>query len=222
MVKALEFKEGQILGKWTVLKKSAETKNGYVRWTCRCECGTERDVIGKYLKSGKSSSCGCIRKPYKKAKRQGVFKTKTVEYHVWTRMRDRCFNPNTPKFKHYGGRGITICERWNSFENFLEDMGERPTNRHSIERKDVNGNYEPSNCIWTTQTVQSRNQRIRTDNSTGISGVSWNKKLQKYRVKINVNRKSISLGCVNTVEEATKLRIDAEIKYWGFQKTLVN
>lgn len=81
------------------------------------------------------------------------------EYRCWISIKSRCLNPRNTGFKHYGARGIAICDRWLTFENFLEDMGRKPSPRNSIERKDVNGNYEPGNCLWATQTEQMRNTR---------------------------------------------------------------
>jgi hypothetical protein len=81
-------------------------------------------------------------------------------YQSWQSMRQRCENPNNHNYPRYGGRGIRVCERWMKFQNFLIDMGERPTPKHSIERKDNNGNYEPGNCVWATPAQQSRNRRI--------------------------------------------------------------
>src|SRR5690606_27442136 len=137
---------------------------------------------------------------------------KTPEYQIWASMIQRCTNPNDESYVNYGGRGIKVCSRWFEFENFLNDVGKRINPEHTIERIDVNGDYEPSNCIWETRTVQSRNQRLRTDNTTGVRGVS--KSGKNYLARISVDGERITLGSFDTLEEATLAREEAEIKYW--------
>lgn len=134
------------------------------RWTCRCECGNVRDVRGEDLMSGNSTSCGCLQKQ-KAAERflthGGSRRSNRMpEYELWVRMRQRCANPNDHKFKDYGGRGIRVCSRWEeSFESFFADMGPRPDHRHSIDRIDNDGNYEPGNCRWALPDIQGKNRR---------------------------------------------------------------
>jgi hypothetical protein len=131
-------------------------KSGHRAWLCVCDCGGQK-VVGQYeLRSGISTSCGCeFAKPGTK---HGL--SKTPEYRAWINIRGRCENENTPYWPIYGGRGIRVCERWRaSFDAFLSDMGPRPSSDHSIDRINVNGNYEPSNCRWATRKQQLRNQR---------------------------------------------------------------
>jgi hypothetical protein len=124
-------------------------------WRLRCDCGNERTTLQKNFVYGHLHSCGCTTKRQVK---HGLSKTK--EYRAWINMQSRCTNPNTPGYASYGGRGISVCDRWmGSFENFLADVGPRPTPNHSIDRIDVNGNYEPNNVRWALPTTQCRNQR---------------------------------------------------------------
>ncbi|HEY1895138.1 MAG TPA: hypothetical protein VGG62_02650 [Terracidiphilus sp.] len=133
-------------------------------WRCRCDCGAEVNAIGDYLRCGDKTSCGCKGREglHRRSHGHSRFRKRTPEYTTWKSMRTRCTDPNCNRYKHYGGRGIRICERWaDSFENFLADMGPRPPGRYSIERVDVNGHYEPTNCIWLPMSEQSKNRRHR-------------------------------------------------------------
>jgi len=128
-------------------------------------------------------------------------------YPAWVMMKQRCSNPNSDQYQYYGARGIKICDRWAaSFQSFLSDVGERPDG-HTLDRVDTNGGYEPSNCRWATYQQQAFNRRIRRTNTTGLVGISFNKKLGKYVVR-RQNRltgKRDYLGCTDTLEEAQVL-----------------
>lgn len=139
---------------------------------------------------------------------------KSPEYRSWDAMLNRCNNPSHKQYRDYGGRGIKVCERWNVFENFLDDMGLKPTPKHSIDRINNNGDYEPGNCRWATISEQKMNQRLRCDNSTGVKGVCWNKREKKYKARIGVNGSEVHLGYFLTLEAAAKARREAEEMYW--------
>ena len=145
---------GQRFGKWSVLGKSHVDKRREVYWLVRCECETERAVRASHLRSGASRSCGCgDGVPHSK---HGMTLSRT--WKSWNSMRQRCLNTNAPDYSRYGGRGIKICQRWDSFDNFLADMGERPDGK-TIERNEVDGDYTPENCRWATASEQQRNKR---------------------------------------------------------------
>ena len=126
-------------------------------WLCRCDCGAIAVKITKYLRNGDTTSCGCAGKHVCETK-HGL-SNKIPEYRIWKQMRRRCNNPRMKDYPRYGGRGIRICRRWDSFTMFLADMGRRPSGDHSIERKDNNGDYGPENCVWATDAQQRRNKR---------------------------------------------------------------
>lgn len=145
---------GKSFGKMTVLRRDS-TKHR-VRWWCLCLCGTEISLRTDGLKSGRSTSCGCG----KSEKMTTHGDTASAEFLAWTSMFQRCENGNRPQFKYHGGRGIKVCERWQVYENFLEDMKRRPSKEHSLDRyPDNDGDYEPTNCRWATPKQQQRNRR---------------------------------------------------------------
>ena len=144
---------GQTFGHLTALKPSALRSDNKVVWLCICACGTVTTVRGVYLRNGHTRSCGCRRGGYKEAPFSG-----TATYGTWRKMHERCSNPKAQNFKWYGGRGVKVCDRWDDFENFLADMGERPDGL-SIDRIDPEGNYEPSNCRWADRHTQRINRR---------------------------------------------------------------
>jgi hypothetical protein len=140
--------------------RPANSKRQAVYWECRCDCGNTVALYSHLLTSGHTKSCGCLYREGSRARALKHGRRHSPEYNSWANMLSRCTNVNNPVFAHYGGRGIAVCDEWRtSFEEFFADMGPKPTPAHSLERIDVDRNYEPTNCRWATRKEQNENKR---------------------------------------------------------------
>lgn len=181
---------GKKFGRLTVVSANFSKKTS--SWDCICDCGKYAVVSSGNLKNGNSKSCGCLHidiisnnGKHGHAKK-GAF---TAEYYSYIAMKTRCYNKNSKAYIRYGGRGIKVCESWlNGFDNFLKDMGLKPTKSHSLERLNVNGNYEKSNCIWATDEQQARNKR----NSVIVNYNGVTKTMTEWARELGVNSGGVS------------------------------
>ena len=149
---------GQRFGRLLVLREGPRPSRAQRVWVCKCSCGTIKMVRQQHLRHGRTQSCGCLSADMTgdRFRTHGLRSSRT--YRIWVGMKQRCQNHNNPKFPSYGGRGITVCNRWQSFQHFFADMGHAPPGK-SIERKNNSLGYLPSNCIWATPRDQSNNGR---------------------------------------------------------------
>lgn len=172
--KPLPIQIGDKYARLTVIAQTPSVKQER-RWDCLCDCGNQTNVGTNSLRSGHIRSCGCLqREAVRKTGKENATHGASViredgekrldpEYQVWSSMRNRCNNPQHQSYKRYGGRGISVCKEWDeSYEAFLRDIGPRPSLKHSIDRRNNDGNYEPSNCRWATKSEQSRNTCANT------------------------------------------------------------
>lgn len=221
---------GQRFGRLVAIKMDNShrpSKSTRAYWLFQCDCGKETIASGTDVRSGKIKSCGCLHDEMasKRFYKHGMSSTKLG--YVYESMKQRCLNSNCKDYKNYGGRGITICSDWKnnsrSFFNWAITNGY--SDGLSIDRINVNGNYEPTNCRWTTAKVQADNKRprkcyisknIRSDNKSGIRGVSFDKSKNKWVASMRFNHQQVLRRTFDTKQEAAQERQRFEKKYLAY------
>lgn len=172
---------GQRFGRW-VVKSFGENRNSVLYWNCVCDCGTERLVRGGGLKAGIQRSCGCAVKERLRAYATSHGLAGHPAYKCWQQMKNRCQNPNYDGYDLYGGRGIKVCDDWQTFEGFWRDMEPEWFKGGSIERREVNGDYEPGNCTWATRKEQANNRRNNHFIATPLGRMTISEASEKYGI----------------------------------------
>lgn len=209
---------GKHFGKLVVVGKTSLKKRGKdILWACHCDCMNFILQTTEQLTSLGKIDCGCGFKERKSkaAIKHGCSIVNNKVYSIYKTMISRCENPLDKNYQHYGGRGIEVCDRWQDVKNFFEDMEDSYQEGLSLDRLDVDGNYEPSNCAWKDNSWQAYNKRKMESNTSGKTGVSWCKDRYKWEAYIAVDGKKINLGRYDNYEDAVKVREEAEIKYFG-------
>jgi hypothetical protein len=215
-IRSTKYQAGNKYGLLTIVSEGpkAEYANKRQVW-CKCDCGNENLTLvsTNNLVSGNTSSCGCVGEESRKT--HGMSNTRTYQIHEG--MIRRCKPHLADDFPYHAGKGIKVCEEWEVFEKFYEDMGECPDGL-SLDRIDVHGNYCKENCRWATNSVQGYNKGLDPNNTSGKSGVSWYTQSEKWSAEIHVENRHIRLGMFSNFDDAVKAREEAELKYYGWNK----
>lgn len=192
------------------------TKGSHRKCLVLCDCGTLKAVGFTVWNKGKTKSCGCLKSKTASERFRTHGKTGTKIHNTWRAMIARCYHENNQFYYLYGLRGITVCDKWQEFSGFFEDMGDSWVNGLTIDRIDSNGSYCLENCKWSTAGEQAINRGKFKNNTSGRTGVS--KSGSKWVAYVSQKGKMINLGLYKTFEEAVLARENAELHYYGFIK----
>lgn len=205
---------GKLVATANFTRKVGNYGTNVILWKCLCDCGNTVEVLSGELASNHVKSCGCLKSEVLQERNFKHGLSHTPEYKTWIGIRDRCNNLNSISAKDYAARGIIVEEPWSSsFEAFLEDMGTKPSQSHTIERVDVNGNYCKENCIWTDdRSLQAYNQRMKSSNTSGRTGVSF------YDGRWHAIICGEYIMSTTDYDKALAAREAAEIERFGFNK----
>jgi hypothetical protein len=190
---------GQQFGRLTVIERRENNRHGKTMWRCQCACGaSDFIVLANSLTAGRTLSCGCIQLEQLTKRNVGHNLSKHPLYPIWLGMMQRCHNPRSKPYVYYGSRGITVCERWHSVENFIADIAPRPSAKHTLDRINNDRGYSPDNCRWATRSEQRDNQRPlshqRGQHRTNRIITAFNKSLHlaEWAKQTGIHRATIS------------------------------
>lgn len=211
-----DIRVGQVYGRWQVLSDIYRDKDSVAFVDCVCVCGSTKKVIVKSLIHGRSKSCGCLHNELLTDRNTTHGKCGSTEYSAWQNMKHRCYDESNDFYRDYGARGIKVCDEWlHDFKSFYDYVGDKPSPKHSIDRIDNDGNYEPGNVRWTTSDIQGQNTRLKRNNKTGYRGICLRNDNHRYRAYITHHNKRISLGTFDDIKDAINARKVAEDNLWG-------
>lgn len=207
--------KGNKFNRLTVVEYSHTCKSNGAMWKCVCDCGNTSIVGGAQVSKGYIKSCGCLHREVMSKTHTKHGMSGTPIWKRWCGIKGRC---NDLRDKVYGGKGLGYDPRWESFENFYEDMAEGFSDELEIDRIDVTKDYSKENCRWTTHSENNFNKNKQSNNISGKTGVSFMKSHNKWRVYITIDGKVKHLGVYSSFEDAVRVREEAEIKLYGYNR----